>query len=305
MANSVSSNNRPYIGRFAPSPTGRLHFGSLVAAVASFLDARAASGKWLLRIEDLDPPREQQGAALAIIESLTIHGLHWDGEIFWQSRRLALYQSVLNDCLAERIYPCACSRQRLAQLTAGYDGYCLQHPPAADQPVAYKMKVDDFSYRFIDGVQGEQHEHLQSPRDDFVLKRKDGLFAYQLAVVVDDWQQGVNRVVRGSDLLSCTARQACLFGALKAEIPHFSHVPVVQNAGGQKLSKQNLARELNNQQPVINLFAALDFLGQNPPQELIGESASGDVGALLNWAVDHWQLDKVPKTMGVVLEESE
>ena len=291
----MSPGSKQYVGRFAPSPTGKLHFGSLVAALASFLDARSAQGRWLVRMEDLDPPREAPGAAEAILSAIDAHGLHWDGEVEYQSRRTGVYQDVLDGMLARgRVYPCSCSRQRLSQMPNGYDGYCLEHPPASGVPVAYKYNIGRLQLLLDDRVQGGVKETLDGPKDDFILKRKDNFFAYQLAVVVDDWQQGITHIVRGSDLLSSTGRQICLFKELNAELPSYAHIPVVENSLGQKLSKQNHAQALDDGDALANLFEALRFLGQSPKRELLDAS----IEEIVTWAVGQWQIENVPKQMG-------
>lgn len=285
-----------YIGRFAPSPTGALHFGSLVTALASFLDARAHGGMWLLRLEDLDPPREEPGASDLILEALRAHGLAWDGEVTWQSKRHPLYQKVLEDLdQSQQTYACACSRQRLQSLAGRYDGHCLHTKPKPGQPVAIKLKVGQATIDYIDRVQGPQTEPLTSPADDFVLRRKDHLFAYQLAVVVDDFKQGVTHVVRGSDLLDSTAKQIRLQQLLGYPTPRYAHLPVVLGDCGQKLSKQNLAEPLDLGRARDNLLRALGFLGQSP----CGSLSRASVAEVLDWAVGYWFMDRVPKHLGL------
>ena len=195
---------RSLTGRFAPSPSGPLHFGSLLAAVASFVDARAAGGRWLLRMEDIDPPREMAGADKLILSTLEQHGLHWDGAVLYQSTRHARYREVLDDLLARgQIYRCACTRARLISLHRVYDGYCRQHPPPADAACALRLQLPEKSVVFDDRIQGVQVQHL-AEAGDCIIHRKDGLFAYQLAVVVDDIDQGVTDIVRGNDILPST-----------------------------------------------------------------------------------------------------
>ncbi|MYM64324.1 tRNA glutamyl-Q(34) synthetase GluQRS [Pseudomaricurvus sp. HS19] len=275
-----------YIGRFAPSPTGELHQGSLLTAVASWLDARQHHGQWLVRMEDLDPPREQPGAAEAILRALEAHGLEWDGEVMYQSEHHDAYQACLDE-LARRelIYPCNCNRQRLQSLTA-YDGHCLQHPPASG-PVALRVKTPasgEDELCFDDLLQGRQCQQLRSEVGDFVLRRKDGLYAYQLAVVVDDIAQGITHVLRGCDLLDSTPRQLWLFRLLQAPAPQFGHLPVVVNPEGQKLSKQTFAAPLQAVQASHNLWLALHRLQLQPPPELRG----ADCQTLLAWGLNHW-----------------
>lgn len=287
-----------YIGRFAPSPTGLLHFGSLLAALASYLDARANEGRWLLRIEDLDPPREHPEARTRIPQALETFGLQWDGEIAFQSQRLHHYEQALQHLSEQaQAYRCSCSRKQVQQRTGQpiYDGHCLQYPPDAETPAAWRACQQQAVISFDDGIQGPQRYAL-ADSGDFVIRRKDGLFAYQLAVVVDDARQGITHVMRGSDLLDETPRQLHLQQLLGYHSPHYSHIPIASNRAGQKLSKQNLARPLDEDQPVPQLLAALAFLGQQPPKEL--EDACRD--ELLRWAIKHWQPDRIARTRAII-----
>lgn len=289
---------KPYIGRFAPSPTGPLHFGSLVSALASYLDAKSQQGKWLVRMEDLDPPREQPGAATEILRSLEAHGLEWDGEVLYQSTRLDAYGEQLKSLIkADLVYPCQCSRQRLQSLKGVYDGYCRTHPVAADAPIAWRLKLYDlpgsFAHNeiihFTDAIQGEQTQNLRTQAGDQILKRRDGFYAYPLAVVVDDIAQGITHVIRGSDLLEVTGRQIFFFHLLGKTAPQFGHVPLAIQENGQKLSKQNYAPPLLPEYAGRNLWQALRFLGQNPPFDLADNSAPD----VLQWGLTHWHLGKV------------
>lgn len=289
-----------YIGRFAPSPTGPLHFGSLVAALASYLHAKTRRGRWLVRMEDLDPPREQAGAAAAILRSLEAHGLHWDGELLYQSQRLQAYEDALAQLIAaDLIYPCYCTRQDLQALGGIYNGRCRFQTLPATAPHALRLKLYDIPQvpndivSFVDLFQGQQQQNLRLAAGDAIVKRKDGLFAYQLAVVVDDIAQGITHVVRGQDLLDVTARQIVLFQLLQAPPPVYGHVPLALTHNGQKLSKQNLAPPLKNTCAGNNLWQALVFLGQNPPSEL----EQANVADILSWALTHWsdrQLGSIP-----------
>lgn len=286
-----------YIGRFAPSPTGPLHFGSLVSALASYLDAKACGGKWLVRMEDLDPPREQAGAASAILQSLEDHGLHWDGEIVYQSQRSDAYQSCLDALVRSGFaYPCICSRQDLAALGGIYNGRCRTQIPATDQICSLRLKLYDLPDRitpdliqFEDLIQGTQTQNLRTQAGDQILKRRDGFYAYQLAVVVDDIAQGITHIIRGSDLLEVTGRQLFLFGLLGAPLPQFGHVPLAIQPNGQKLSKQNYAKAIQGKFANRNLWNGLAFLGQDPPAEL----AEVSIFDLLDWAVRHWRREAV------------
>ncbi len=284
------------IGRFAPSPTGPLHFGSLLAALASFLDSRASGSRWLLRIEDLDPPREPPGAAEQIIHTLDAYGLHWDGEIAWQSRRLPLYREILQQLLAAGLaYRCQCSRSELKRRQAllRYDRHCLQHPPSAAATCAIRARYPDQTLSFTDRIQGVRRYPSAQSGGDFILFRRDGLFAYQLAVVVDDAEQGVTDIVRGADLIDETPRQQVLQHYLHYPQPDYAHIPVVTNSSGQKLSKQTFAPALSLEPELIvpTLWKALHFLGQTPPPEL--RAARRD--ELLQWAITHWDITAIAR----------
>jgi glutamyl-Q tRNA(Asp) synthetase len=297
----------PYIGRFAPSPTGLLHFGSLVSALASYLDAHHNNGQWFLRMEDIDPPREQPGAASAILRSLEDHGLYWDGPVTYQSQRLSLYADYLNRLeRQEVIYRCSCSRQDLAVMGNTYNGRCRLRHVDVTQSHSLRLKLYDLAeattdasaddLRFTDLVQGVQIQNLRTHAGDQIVKRKDGLFAYQLAVVVDDIEQKVSRVIRGSDLLEVTARQIFLFQLLKAKVPQFGHVTLATHLNGQKLSKQNLAPPLESQDSGANICKALIFLGQDPPKELHNANAT----ELLDWGKQYWQLTYIKELSATI-----
>lgn len=275
------------MGRFAPSPTGPLHFGSLVCALGSYLDAVAHGGRWLVRMEDLDPPREMPGAAERILHSLEAHELHSPHPIEWQSRRHPLYLSALEQ-LREKslIYPCGCTREQIRRSGGHRRAGCRTNTANGDLPVALRFCCEGEEEHFHDLWHGAQIQHIA---EDPILKRKDGLFAYQLAVVVDDIEQGVTCVVRGADLLDCTGVQRQLFRALGAEPPIFGHLPLVMNEAGQKLSKQNHATPLDDSCPSQNLLQALRFLGFLPPAALALEQPRH----ILAWAAAHWQRRQV------------
>ena len=285
----------PCIGRFAPSPTGPLHFGSLLAALASYLDIRARNGRWLLRIEDIDPPREQPGAADSILRTLDALGLHWDGEVVYQSRRHALYEDALQQLISlNTAYPCRCSRKQLrTRGVLGYDGHCLRHPPEINTDIAWRVQHTRADQQFEDRIQGLRQYHWDGHEGDFVVYRRDGLFAYQLAVVVDDANQGITEVLRGSDLIDETPHQMALQEQLGYRRPHYAHIPVITNAAGQKLSKQNLAPAIDARQRQALLLRALTLLGQQPSAELVDASLE----ELLDWGCRHWQLDAVPAVL--------
>ncbi|HSB96568.1 MAG TPA: tRNA glutamyl-Q(34) synthetase GluQRS [Spongiibacteraceae bacterium] len=283
-----------YIGRFAPSPTGPLHFGSLLGALASFLDARANGGRWLVRIEDIDPQREVAGAAHDILKCLRSHGLWWDGEVWYQSRRSEFYRAAIAQLLAaNRAFYCVCSRSELADSGGIYAGRCRACTLAPSAPYAIRLRVDDCDIVFSDGIQGSIHQNMAREVGDFVLFRKESLAAYQLAVVIDDAAQGITHVVRGSDLLDSTARQIFLQQRLALNTPHYAHIPVIANRDGQKLSKQTLAPALETGAAPQNLLAALEFLNQPPPEG----NARDSVEQILCWAVAHWQLANVPRRL--------
>lgn len=286
-----------YIGRFAPSPTGPLHFGSLVAAVASYLEARAHQGLWLLRVEDLDKPREAPGAIDNILQTLEAFGFEWDGEIIYQSQRYEAYAQALALLQAEGlIYPCACSRKEIADsAVAGIDGLvypgtCRKGLATGKQARAWRIRTEDRAITFSDALQGEISQNLARDIGDFVLKRADGLYAYQLAVVVDDALQGITHIVRGADLLDSTPRQLYLQQLLRFTPPTYAHVPIAANAIGEKLSKQTLAQALDMDKPVPLLWSTLNFLGQQPPPGL----QQADLDTLWEWAKAHWNLAEIP-----------
>jgi glutamyl-Q tRNA(Asp) synthetase len=290
-------NSAPYIGRFAPSPTGPLHFGSLVAAVASFLDARAAGGRWLVRMEDLDRPRCESGAADIILRQLEAYGLHWDGAVLVQSQRDDAYADALDALKAiGAVYPCACTRSQLAHAPRNaegemiYPGTCRNGLPLGAVARAWRVRVPDAITCFHDRIHGDLQQNLAHDVGDFIVKRADGLFAYQLAVAVDDAFQGITHVVRGADLLWNTPRQVYLQGLLGLPTPVYAHVPLITNAAGQKLSKQTLAPALPESGRNTVLAQALAALGHPAPADLAGAGA----GELLAWAVAHWQIETVP-----------
>lgn len=290
-------NAPPYVGRFAPSPTGPLHFGSLVAAVASFVDARAAGGRWLVRMEDLDRPRCDPAAVDTILCQLESYGLTWDSTVLAQSTRDDAYAAALAQLRGQgAAYPCGCTRSALAgarrnaQGEIVYPGTCRLRPPPAGAPHAWRVRTADVGLGWRDRIHGNLAQNVGQEVGDFVVKRADGLFAYQLAVVVDDAFQGVTHVVRGADLLWNTPRQIYLQGLLGLPTPAYAHVPLVTNAAGQKLSKQTLAPALPERGRRAVLAQALAALAHPVPAELVGAGAA----ELLAWARAHWQIERVP-----------
>jgi glutamyl-Q tRNA(Asp) synthetase len=284
-------------GRFAPSPTGPLHFGSFLAALASWLDARAAGGRWLVRIEDLDRPRERPGAADEILGTLARCGLEWDGEVVYQSRRAALYEEALKK-LAGSTYWCGCSRREIADSSLRlasdgaqvYPGTCRAGPAAGKLPRALRVLTDAAAISFVDRVQGRLEQVLERDVGDFVLLRADGQFAYQLAVVVDDALQEVTDVVRGADLIDSTPRQIHLQRLLDLPTPRYLHIPVALDASGEKLSKSAGAGEIDSwpRTPQHTLERALAFLGQPP-------------AATLDEALRNWDPALIPARRGAAL----
>ena len=288
-----------YRGRFAPSPTGPLHFGSLIAAVGSYLDARAHAGEWLLRIEDVDTPRIVPGAADAILRLLEALGFCWDGEPVWQSHRTDRYRAALDALVAKGdVFPCACSRREIAESgmvlsTDGghvYPGTCRDGLLPGRTARAWRLRVTDVPIRFEDRVQGFVAQNLAQEVGDFVLLRADGLFAYQLAVVVDDADTGITDVMRGADLLDSTPRQLWLQRCLGVDSPRHAHLPVVTNAAGEKWSKQTLAPAVAAAEGVPLLVRALRFLGQAVPDEVL----TFPLEDFWSWAVHHWRIESVP-----------
>ncbi|WPC05871.1 tRNA glutamyl-Q(34) synthetase GluQRS [Pseudomonas sp. MBLB4123] len=281
-----------YIGRFAPTPSGYLHFGSLVAALASYLDARAVGGRWLLRMEDLDPPREVPGAQDAILRTLESYGLHWDGVLVRQSARHAEYQALIERLLDSGLaYACTCSRKQLEGYHGVYPGFCRDagHGP---RDAAIRLRVPQLSYGFDDRVQGEYRQHLGREVGDFVIRRRDGLYAYQLAVVLDDAWQGVTDVVRGADLLDSTPRQLYLQELLGAPQPRYLHVPLIIQPDGHKLGKSYRSPPLPADRAAPLLLRALHALGQEVPEAL----AEARPPHLLEWAARHWDAGRIPRS---------
>lgn len=290
-----------YRGRFAPSPTGPLHQGSLVAAVGSYLQAKAQGGRWFVRIEDLDPPREVPGAADDILRTLEAFGFEWDGEVMYQSRRHAVYEEALEKLRhSGALYACGCTRREIADSSVHgiegpvYPGACRAGIAPGRVPRAWRVRTDNRAIEFEDRAQGPVRSTLETDIGDFVVKRADGLFAYQLAVVVDDAEQNIAEIVRGADLLDSTPRQIYLQRLLGLPTPECLHLPVVLTANGEKLSKQTRAPALDRRAPVTALWAALEFLGQAP------EPALRDATPADFWreAIARWSPAQLPRQRG-------
>lgn len=285
------------IGRFAPSPTGDLHFGSLLAAVASFLQVKSAGGQWLVRVEDIDPPREIPGSAARILKDLQRFGMHPDQDVLYQSTRTAAYERAIKELLdSGKAYWCGCSRSELPA-SGIYQGTCRNGLPTGKSPRAVRLRVNDEIIRFNDGIQGVIEEDLRETVGDFVIRRADGLAAYQLAVVVDDAYQGITEVIRGADLLDSTARQIHVQKCLGLTTPVYAHHPLVIDEEGRKLGKRFGSDPIACQPAPRVLRKALEILGHPGPK-------NPTLNGLLLWALDNWQLSRVPRLSKVVLNLS-
>jgi len=286
-----------YRGRFAPSPSGLLHFGSLVTALASFLDAKATidskgkPGTWLVRIEDIDPPREKSGASSAILNTLEAFGLHWDESIVYQSQQSSLYEQTLHELRQKGLsYYCQCTRNEIKQLGGVYQGHCRSLCISKENS-ATRLINQYGIHQFNDIFQGRVSYDPALAKEDFTIHRKDGLFAYQLAVVHDDIFQNITHVIRGCDLLEPTTRQLSLYKTLNKQEPIYGHIPLAITEKGFKLSKQNNAPTIDNKKPQPTLIAALKFLGQTIEPSLVNE----EVTDIIDWAIQHWDRKKIAK----------
>ncbi|MGL4225833.1 MAG: tRNA glutamyl-Q(34) synthetase GluQRS [Vibrio sp.] len=285
-----------YIGRFAPSPSGPLHFGSLIAALGSYFQAKAAQGQWLVRIEDLDPPREMPGAAAHILRTLEAYGLHWDQTVVYQSQRHALYQQQIDQWLASgQAYYCQCTRQAVKAMGGFYNGHCQRHPPRQHHDCAIRLHMDNPVLQFIDLKHGTITIPSALAQEDFIIKRRDGLFAYNLAVVIDDIEQGVTQVVRGADLIEPTGRQISLYHTLQQKPVSYLHLPLAIDSNGNKLSKQNHAPAIDPLQPKPTLVQAMQFLGF----ELPADFCDANLEQMLTWGCQHWQLSQLPAAIEI------
>jgi glutamyl-Q tRNA(Asp) synthetase len=296
------SSQTNYRGRFAPSPTGALHFGSLIAATASYLQAKHQKGQWLLRIDDIDPPREQKGAADKILKTLEGFGFEWDEEVYYQSKRRNDYQEAVNDLIKQQYaYPCSCSRKSILKDTGQqqnqgniiYPGFCRNEPRVKSESYSIRLQCSDKPMRFNDIIQGQQETNLNKSVGDFILQRRDGCFSYHLASGIDDAEQKITEVVRGADLLNSTFCQLHVQHMLNIPSPHYCHLPIIVDNKGQKLSKQSHAAPINIRDSVQLLYKTLKFLGQMPPIHLI-EANQKDIWC---WAKKHWQLNLVPQKL--------
>ena len=286
----MSSESANYVGRFAPSPTGPLHFGSLLAAVASYLQARANNGRWLLRIENIDPPRADPEAIPLILEALEAFGFEWDGPVTYQSQFADRHYALVEQLLKQgQAYPCTCSRRTLASARRGplgivYPGTCRSG--CLDGESAIRIRTNNDAVCFTDGLQGRQCQRLESETGDFVIRRRDGLLAYHLAVAVDDVDQGITEVVRGIDLMDSTPRQIFIQRSLGMRSPAYMHIPVATGKNGQKLSKSYGAAPVKTDPEANRLYAALQALRQDPPDVL----KSAATPEIWNWAFNEWDI---------------
>lgn len=280
-----------YTGRFAPSPTGPLHLGSLVAALGSYLDAKAHSGQWLLRIEDIDPPREITGAKDLILRQLEDHGLCWDGAAIYQSQRLGIYREYFDQLKRNnQLFACDCPRHRIRDLQGIYDGFCRNRHLDFDSDTAIRVRLAEGDISWNDLILGKQSISSSDLGGDFIVRRRDRLFSYQLAVALDDGLEGITHVIRGADLLDSTARQIYLHQLLGLVSPDYGHLPMVINNQGQKLSKQTHAPALDSDKSGENLALSLDILGLNPPEDISQSSCE----EILAWGISHWNINSVP-----------
>lgn len=284
-----------YIGRFAPSPSGPLHFGSLIAAVGSYLQAKSQHGKWLVRIEDIDTPRMVAGIDSDILRTLEQFGLYWDDSVLYQSQRLARYQHIFSQLQQQQLlYGCQCSRKQISDMGGLYNGHCAALE-LTQPPLAWRLRSQGVSCHFTDLVFGQQQIDIALAKEDYIIKRRDGLFAYQLVVVVDDIDQGITEVIRGADLLQMTPRQQALCHLLGRQPPRYGHLPLAVVKPGFKLSKQNHAAAVS-QWPANQVMAkVLAFLGQPLPTEL----QRAEVAEQLRWAIAHWRLAAIPRQLEI------
>ena len=290
--------NKPYVGRFAPSPSGPLHFGSLVAAVGSYLQAKSQQGIWQVRIEDIDPPREIAGASEDILETLQAYGLQWDEKVIYQHQQSEYYEAVLKELSKRNLcYACSCTRKMIKQQGGYYQGQCRDKNNliAGNALRINLLSIINKTTHFEDKLQGRVILDPTQIDDDFIIKRKDGLYAYNLAVVIDDIQQGITEVVRGADLISTTGKQISLYQLLNADIPNYVHLPLAVTEPGLKLSKQNHAAAVSKEDPIPTLKQVLKFLGHPVPENRNLNNCSN----ILQWATEHWSLHKVPKQLEI------
>jgi len=298
--------NNTYIGRFAPSPTGPLHFGSLIAAICSYAQARHQKGKWLVRIEDIDQPRCSPSATKLILDALDTYGMHWDDSVTYQSQRSEYYQAALEQLNKNQLtYGCACTRKQLSEQSSPistpsvYPGTCREGLKKGEIARSIRLRTHHQKVSFQDRIQGNVSQDIYQDVGDFIIKRADNIFAYQLAVVVDDHEQKITEVVRGSDMLDSTPRQIFLQQCLSYSTPDYIHIPLAINADGSKLSKQTHARAIPLNDPRPMLISALTFLCQHPPPEL----RESNIESIWGWIIEHWSLKSIPTKLGIIYND--
>jgi glutamyl-Q tRNA(Asp) synthetase len=283
-----------YCGRFAPSPSGALHFGSLIAALGSYLQAKSQHGLWQVRIDDIDPPREIPGSAEDILNTLYAYGFQWDGDVIYQSKQYSAYESALSILTEKQLcYSCSCTRKEIKQQGGIYLGSC-RNKQLNTNGNALRLNIDKLNQpitHFYDRLQGHVHLDEKQAHEDFIIKRKDGLYAYNLAVVIDDFNQGITEIVRGADLLPTTGKQISLYQLLNKPLPTYLHLPVAVTSSGHKLSKQNHALAIDKKNPIPTLLQALNFLGHRVPNS----ANKSNCQHILSWAIENWDLEKIPK----------
>ena len=293
-----------YRGRFAPTPSGPLHFGSLIAATGSYLQAKSLNGEWLLRIDDIDPPREQKGAADAILSTLEGFGFEWDSEVLYQSTRTQRYQEAVDELIQQRVaYACSCSRKALlknTEQTKGgtiYPGFCRNKSLNITTETSTRLRCDNEPVQFVDLIQGNQSFDMENDIGDFILQRRDRIFSYHLASGIDDAEQQITEVVRGADLLNCTPCHIHVQRRLNLPSPQYHHLPIAINRTGQKFSKQTHASPIDAKDSVALLYNTLKFLGQMPPINLM-DSSQQDIW---KWAKINWRLNLVPQKLQITV----
>jgi len=294
-ATTATAEPRPYVGRFAPTPSGDLHLGSLYTAAASYLDARAQRGRWLLRVEDLDRPREVAGSAERILRTLERFGFEWDGEVMRQSDRMEHYLGALQSLAARGLtYECSCSRRQLED-ESRYPGTCRERPAVRGVATATRLRVEPGLIMFSDRIQGTYRQDVAAAAGDVILKRRDAVIAYLLAVVLDDAAQGVTHTVRGADLLDNTPRQIYLQQLLGLAPPSYAHVPVLTEPDDSKLAKSKRSVKLDEHSELPQLIAVFSLLGLAPPDAL----AAASIAEAWAWAIGQWGIHRVPKRLNM------
>ena len=298
------SSQPSYRGRFAPTPSGPLHFGSLIAATGSYLQAKSLNGEWLLRIDDIDPPREQEGAADAILKTLEGFGFEWDSGVLYQSSRTRRYQEAVDELIQQQVaYACSCSRKELLEnaeqsnLGSVYPGFCRNKSLKFTSETSTRLRCGNEPVLFDDLVQGNQCFDMESDIGDFIIQRRDRLFSYHLASGIDDAEQKITEVVRGADLLNCTPCHIHVQRLLNLPSPNYHHLPIAVNGAGQKFSKQTHAPPIEVKDSVALLYNALKFLGQMPPIYL----TDGNQKDIWDWAKANWHLNLVPKKVEMLV----